>query len=222
MVKNTDGLEKITVLFKYKKKAHDLGAIFGEDRCWYIPEGISEENKVLLHFLGSDEIPKTAKEEDNKEDIEIGMNPPIIEEDTEINVEDSTDITETEEQAENNAVSKVSNVAIDYDGFDFNKILEFNDTLATAYAIKKHGLPDDPDMCTKILNNLRKRTPGQYPIDYQGMLQCSPAFEKKYNEEYVTRLIQENINNTGRIEEMVTYANITEEEKALLLLVLPV
>ena len=193
MVKTYENLEKITVLFENKTTARDHGAVFGEDRNWYIPENISEANKAILRTLDKPVTEKTVS---------------------------SVSVTESDEKTTPNTQENASTSM--GDGYDFSKVIRLNNSLMAAYAIQRHGLPSDTETRTALLNALRRREPGQYPIEYEAMLQCSEEFARVYNEDYVTDLIRNNIKSTGKIEESVMSAeNLTAEEKALLLLVLP-
>ena len=103
---------------------------------------------------------------------------------------------------------------------DWNVVLDLHDTLQTALAIKKWGVPDDESTRAKVLKSLGNRSHGQYVISYGSMCAYSDEFHYVYSENRLQTLASKVLRGEDIFKE-IQDANITEEEKAFLMLAFP-
>lgn len=109
------------------------------------------------------------------------------------------------------------------DSNNWKLILETDDTLQAAMAIRDLGLPANEDDRTELLTILGKRRQGDYAISYDSLCGCSDIFKTTYPIQMITRLIKENVTAKNHYaEEIRTSMRLSPEEKALLMFVLPV
>lgn len=95
-------------------------------------------------------------------------------------------------------------------------------TLAIALNVYEHGMPTDEKERTRVLKRLGSRKPDEYPITYDGMMNCSEDFRRLYPASRVEELMQRCITGQAHYSEEIMRSDLTEEEKALLFLVLPI
>lgn len=100
------------------------------------------------------------------------------------------------------------------------KILN-SDKLILAVNLKKHGLPKDSHKRAVILRGLRSISDGQYPINYEGMCAYFDEFEQFYSNERVISLIKNNLTGKQHYVTEINNSGLSEEEKELLLFVVP-
>ncbi len=93
-------------------------------------------------------------------------------------------------------------------------------TLLVAEAILKHGMPRTSEERARVLTALARRDDGQYPVEYAGMISASEDFRRLYDEDTVTALLRR-IPAGGDYSQQIYAATLTDEERALLLFVLP-
>ncbi len=192
-------MERIVVPFEKKAKARELGVIFNKtDRNWYLPEGIEVDRKLAIENLLKEEsvFPESVENEicdltNNKTQEDL--------------------ITPNEELLSLNQSMAET----------WENLISSEEPLKIALAIKEIGMPADAQLRTRLLKILGLRRPGDYPITYDGMLICSESFASLYTEEYVSALVAKVITGAKSYTEEIKEADITEEEKALLLFILP-
>lgn len=192
-------MERIVVPFEKKAKARELGIIFNKtDRNWYLPEGIEVDRKLAIENLLKEEsvFPESVENEicdltNNKTQEDL--------------------ITPNEELLSLNQSMAET----------WENLISSEEPLKIALAIKEIGMPADAQLRTRLLKILGLRRPGDYPITYDGMLICSESFASLYTEEYVSALVAKVITGAKSYTEEIKEADITEEEKALLLFILP-
>lgn len=96
------------------------------------------------------------------------------------------------------------------------------DSLYLAYLVKEYGLPEDKEDRVKILLQLNKSGENIYKINYFKLCDCCKEFKDTYPfMERVLPLIQNNIKSQASYIEEINHSNLEDEEKALLLFVLP-
>ena len=93
-------------------------------------------------------------------------------------------------------------------------------TLLVAEAILRHGMPKTSEERARVLTALARRDDGQYPVEYAGMISASEDFRRLYDEDTVTALLRR-IPAGGDYSQQIYAATLTDEERALLLFVLP-
>ena len=86
---------------------------------------------------------------------------------------------------------------------------------------KTQALPTEMSNRAKLLNRLHILRAGDYPVTYEGMCTFSETFCRKYSKERVLTLIQQVIKGEQPYQMEINHSSLTEEEKALLLFVLP-
>lgn len=119
-------------------------------------------------------------------------------------------------------IPKNENILMNNDAFNWEQIILSNISLEAALAIMKHGLPNDTETRARLLQVLGNRCPGQYDIEYDSMIKCSEIFANVYPTERIQSLVESVIGGDGRpFMEIINSANISNEEKALLLFVIP-
>lgn len=108
------------------------------------------------------------------------------------------------------------------DNCDWKKVLSTTESINVAFAIKKYGLPSSSEKRTKLLTILGYRGDGQYEIDYDSMVKYSKTFAKEYSPTRI-KILLEKITQSGKFSysESINNKNITDEERAILNLVLP-
>lgn len=193
-------MEQIRIPFHCKSLAHELGVQFDlQTRSWYIPDGTSDEIAQRMRDLEfMDENPENSLVEDEN----LHTN-----EDT-----NSIDLC-------NNIDTQISH----HSDISWGPILEKEDTLYTAMMIRDYGMPEDENTRTLILRLLGRRHPGDYPIKFDDLCVCSTDFSNRYPDQVIENLVMENITSSERYEEQIRDSQtMTDEEKALLLFVLPV
>lgn len=184
----------IFVPFENKKIAKSLGAIFNqENRTWEIPDDLDPEVTDFLCNLS---------EMDTSEVVE----------------EDTDEICENKDSCTVN-----SSVTIEiHQPNDWTQILQADDTLVAAMAVRDYGLPEREEDRTSLLKILGKRRVGDYAISYDSLCGCSEAFASAYPISLITKLVQENVTAQNRYaDEIRTSMRLSNEEKALLMFVLP-
>ena len=96
-----------------------------------------------------------------------------------------------------------------------------DDSLQYLLSIKKQGMPSSAENRTSLLRAISNRTPGHYPITYEGMCQYSQEFAVLYSQERVLGLIRRCITGAKPFMEEIQSSDLSPEEKALLMFVLP-
>jgi hypothetical protein len=95
------------------------------------------------------------------------------------------------------------------------------DNLELVLGIKKHGLPDDAELRTKILTNFANDRDNQYKLDYEKMYNYSESFREYYPLDKVLYLIKKTITNMQNYIIDINHSNLSDEDKALLFFVIP-
>ena len=189
---------RIVVPFHAKAKARELGAIFVKDadvRGWYIPENADDSLTTALREL--EHYPA------DEESELLG--------------------TLFESQSEEKETQSVHHFEEKHSTFDkWEELASSEDTLRIALAIREYGMPNEEQLRASILRILSLRRPGEYPVTYDGLAECSESFATLYSKERVLELIKRCSTNDGTIYENIRHADLTEEERSLMLLVLPI
>lgn len=95
------------------------------------------------------------------------------------------------------------------------------DNLELVLGIKKHGLPDDAELRTKILTNFTNDRDNQYKLDYEKLYNYSESFREYYPLDKVLYLIKKTITNMQNYIIDINHSNLSDEDKALLFFVIP-
>lgn len=95
------------------------------------------------------------------------------------------------------------------------------DNLELVLGIKKHGLPDDAELRTKILTNFANDRDNQYKLDYEKLYNYSESFREYYPLDKVLYLINKTITNMQNYIIDINHSNLSDEDKALLFFVIP-
>lgn len=95
------------------------------------------------------------------------------------------------------------------------------DNLELVLGIKKHGLPDDAELRTKILTNFANDRDNQYKLDYEKLYNYSESFREYYPLDKVLYLIKKTITNMQNYIIDINHSNLSDEDKALLFFVIP-
>lgn len=95
------------------------------------------------------------------------------------------------------------------------------DNLELVLGIKKHGLPDDAELRTKILTNFANDRDNQYKLDYEKLYNYSESFREYYPLDKVLYLIKKTIMNMQNYIIDINHSNLSDEDKALLFFVIP-
>ncbi len=99
--------------------------------------------------------------------------------------------------------------------------LEKYDRLILTYLIKQEGMPDILGNRIKVLKRLKDNDESQYYIEYEKLCDYSDKFRETYPIELVLNLIQSTITNMNNYIIDINNSKLSDEEKALLLFVLP-
>jgi hypothetical protein len=107
--------------------------------------------------------------------------------------------------------------------WDFYKDTDMQgvDNLELVLGIKKHGLPDDAELRTKILTNFANDRDNQYKLDYEKLYNYSESFREYYPLDKVLYLIKKTITNMQNYIIDINHSNLSDEDKALLFFVIP-
>lgn len=100
-------------------------------------------------------------------------------------------------------------------------VIDETDTLILLQTLQCNGLPQSAEDRNALLTRFRIKHPGDYPVTYEGLCEFSEAFAMAYPKSFIIRLIQQVITGTQPYQMEINHADIYEEEKALLLFVLP-
>ena len=196
-----DAARKIEVPFEKKAKARALGAVFNkDDRCWYIPDNADESTETALRNL--------ATEEESLSETVCN---------TDISCNSTENVTNNILQSEETS-GHYSEIATE----DWNNLITSRDTLKIALTIRDYGMPNNETQREELLKILSIRRPGDYPVSYDGMLECSENFASLYSIERTTTLIKDCIKGERSYMDEIRNSNLTGEEKALLMFVLPI
>ena len=95
------------------------------------------------------------------------------------------------------------------------------DNLELVLGIKKHGLPDNAELRTKILTNFANDRDNQYKLDYEKLYNYSESFREYYPLDKVLYLIKKTITNMQNYIIDINHSNLSDEDKALLFFVIP-
>lgn len=95
------------------------------------------------------------------------------------------------------------------------------DNLELVLGIKKHGLPDDAELRTKILTSFANDRDNQYKLDYEKLYNYSESFREYYPLDKVLYLIKKTITNMQNYIIDINHSNLSDEDKALLFFVIP-
>ena len=188
-------MKTIIVPFESKKIAHNLGAVFNQKlRIWEIPDDLDPDVAEFLSNLPEMET-DDAGEDDNISEIENNIS---------------------------NDKNNITPITPIHQANDWSQILQSDDTLIAAMAVRDYGLPEKEEDRTLLLKILGKRRNGDYAISYDALCGCSEIFASTYPISLITKLIQENVTAQNRYaEEIHTSMRLTDEEKALLMFALP-
>lgn len=187
---------KIEVPFHKKAKAKQYGAIFDKQtRCWYASENATEEQLQILTNL-------------------------IYEEDEDCNNDNAYNFDSF--VANNELQNSFNHFNITTPESFWKEVIETHNPLKLALAIQENGMPGNESQRTQILHILSLRRPGDYPITYDGMIECSKDFELCYPKERVLELTKQNITGSQPYQDDIRNAKITDEEKELLMFFLPI
>lgn len=212
-------MERIAVPFLKKNIAVSLGAVFSrEDRFWYIPEDISDEAAEKLRNLDKpEETPVTSMEEEFIEDTDTSGHTYMLhqyyEESEQIPIESTVTI---DGDFENNSTHNENG-----EFFIKSYINDHMTTLEAALYVYQHGMPSETEQRILLLKAMSQRALTQYPITYDGILQCCPDFAQRYPQEYLSDLCKRCITGARHFTEDIRISDLTEEEKALLYFALP-
>lgn len=99
--------------------------------------------------------------------------------------------------------------------------MQETDNLELVLGIKKHGLPEDEALRTKILMAFANDRDNQYKLDYEKLYNYSESFREYYPLDKVLYLIKKTITNMQNYIIDINHSNLTDEEKALLFFVIP-
>lgn len=107
--------------------------------------------------------------------------------------------------------------------WDFYKDTDMQgvDNLELVLGIKKHGLPDDVNLRTKILTSFANDRDNQYKLDYEKLYNYSESFREYYPLDKVLYLIKKTITNMQNYIIDINHSNLSDEDKALLFFVIP-
>lgn len=190
-------MKVITVPFQSKRIARTLGATFNQQsREWEIPDDMDPEIAEFLSNL-----------------IDLDEND-SFENDTIVENTVESAATEVPDKSKNLVPAKIEN--------DWKQILETDDTLVAAMAIRDYGLPESEQDRATLLKLLGKRRNGDYVISYDSLCGCSDVFASTYPINLITKLVQENVTSQNRYaDEIRSSMRLSDEEKALLMFVLP-
>lgn len=188
---------RVDVPFSKKKVARELGIRFDKQvRGWFAEENVARQ----FHEMLSEEV-RRAEEEPSDTSGHTYMR----------NVYSGTQEIPLE-TVENEESGGDSNFAVCASTLDT--------TLSMASWIFKNGMPQSSSERTMALRVLGTRNPMQYPIRYDSML-CCQSFAELYPPARLAELIQHCITGAKGWKEEVAQSDLTEEEKALLFLALP-
>lgn len=110
-----------------------------------------------------------------------------------------------------------SNFWAAYKDVDMNEI----DNLELVLGMKKHGLPEDAELRTKILTNFANDKDNQYKLDYEKLYNYSESFREYYPLDKVLYLIKKTITNMQNYIIDINHSDLSDEDKALLFFVIP-
>lgn len=116
---------------------------------------------------------------------------------------------------------------VDNSAIQEKEIAYWDEKLATkeefilAFSLKKNGLPPLEEQRTKLLQLLNQKEHGHYRFSYENLCEMSNIFYHQYSTEYVQTLITKTITGAKPFLTEIRESSLTEEEKALLELVLP-
>lgn len=103
----------------------------------------------------------------------------------------------------------------------WQKLIETRDGLRIALAVRDSGMPESSLQREAILRIFSTRKPGEYPIVYRSMVECSERFATMYDENRVIKLVRDHITGSRSYVEDIKDSNLSGEEKALLMFYLP-
>ena len=104
-----------------------------------------------------------------------------------------------------------------------DKVDKLNDisNLAILIALKKYGFPDDSSKRAKIIHALRLKQENNYPLDYDGLAEFLPGFSALYPQEEIINNATAVITGKEDYFKEVLSSDLTEEQKEILLLSIP-
>ena len=184
---------RVDVPFSKKKVARELGIRFDRQaRCWLAEEPVAQQFYSILE----DEVKCNEK----------------ASVDSSCTNELHNEAIQLESPVLNEEQEEISDFAI--------CASTFTTSLNMATWIFKNGMPNTSDERTTALRILGTRNPFQYPIRYDGML-CCKSFAELYPPERLAELLRRCIKGVRPWKEEVGQSDLTEEEKALIFLALP-
>lgn len=192
-------MEEIKVSFSQKAAAHQLGAFFdtANTRKWYIPDDVADDVREALRNL------KNA--------------PEIV---SDISLCDTNNDTDSD-HFDTDMCAPFSGIS-DLNEEEWDSVLEKEDVLRTLMAIRDCGIPENENQRIRMLQILSRRRPGDYPVTYDGVCACCDQFETVYPIEDIVRMMQDNVTGINSYAEEIRMSlRLNEEEKALLLFVMP-
>ena len=210
-------MEKIKVPFLRKEDAIMLGAKFDRnERIWFIPQELGEENKEKLRQLKN--IVAPSEEPENTQ-------------------EDTSDHTYMRQQyydwdgsdrmSDVDGSKNINNDEQNSDDFTDTLYVKYDvpDKLSTLRAalliFENGGMPETEAKRIKLLKCLANPSRQNYPIDYDGMISCE-GFNRAYPEELITNLIVGKITGKKKLDDEIDDLDISDEYKMLLHFALPI
>jgi len=194
----------INVPFSQKQIVKQLGAQFSYDenqRGWYIPQSLNEDNKnQILQLINNENILSTKF-------------------DNEVNVEINNEINNFETPFVSDEPINIKNEQILW-----NQILQTNDNLEIMLGIKKYNMPQDTTLRIKILQSMNRirKMPNGYPATYEALTIYCEQFNQLYPYEKVIQLLQGLRLDISYIDAIQNAPYMSEEEKALALFAVPI
>ena len=130
----------------------------------------------------------------------------------------STTFNSTQNSNVNAAVSTQTNNAKSWSELLSDDV----DKLYLLLKLKADGLPTNVEDRVTLLQRLSGRANGTYPIRYDDICRYSSEFAEVYSEERVLGLIQTCIMGRKSYDEEIRESSLSDEEKALLIMILPI
>lgn len=104
---------------------------------------------------------------------------------------------------------------------EMQKNMNLLDNITLLQVLGECGMPGSEEERTALLVRLRVQRMGDYPVTYEGLCHYSESFLREYPKERVVGLIKRVITGANPYQMEINHASISDEDKALLLLVLP-
>lgn len=199
-----DESRRIVVPFEKKAQANKLGVLFDiTSRQWYIPEDANEETAEALRSLAN--VSTDSSETD------------FCNTDTDNNDQNFVDNSSIRNTNKSSIFVRNSNSEVP----NWSELLAAEDTLRIALAIRDSGMPPSEEERECLFKILSRRKPGDYPVTYEGMLECSELFAESYSMEYAENLVKSCTFGQKFYADEIRESDLTNEQKAFLMFVLP-